>query len=162
MGGDMGQSLWAMTCVPWTSGEQCFSVVTLDPLGLCVNPVSSQCAWTQTSGSLFGFGNKSVANFPSGATMFTSVSAVSCSPPLTGYVIPFHPFPPPGVGVMPDNFAGLPCQGVPNTLHDTIGTPINSTITDESNNLTATFSPVSEIVQACFDGTCWITYQASN
>jgi hypothetical protein len=160
-GGDMGQTLWAMMCAPWGSGNQCWSVVTPDPLGLCLNPASSQCAWTQASGSLFGIGHGSVANFPPGVSMSTSVSAVSCSPPV-GYVIGLHPFPPPNVGIVPDQFAGFPCQGLSNTLHDTIGGPIISTTTDESTNLTPALNPVSEIIQACFDGTCWITYQASD
>lgn len=79
VGGEFARRLWVIGCVPWASSAvECFSTVTQDPFGLCVNPAASQCAWQQVSGSLLGLGNGSAANFPPGVTVATTTAAVSC------------------------------------------------------------------------------------
>jgi hypothetical protein len=164
LGGESNRTLWVMGCLPWVSGApgQCFGVVEPDLFGLCSDPDSSQCAWQEVSGSLLGYGLGSVATFPPGITMSTSVAAAACSPPPS-YVIPYTPFPPPGVGKSPSPFAAIQCPAPGgNPIQDTNGLPDSSSLTLESNNLTPAWAPASNIIQSCMEGACWITYNASN
>jgi hypothetical protein len=159
MGGESLHTVWAMSCVPWAPG-QCWTAVGPDALGLCPTPTS--CAWQQVSGTLLGYGLGSVATFPAGVNMVTSVAAVACTPP-SSYVIPYHPFPPASVGFMPDPFAGFQCPPPGgNPIHDTNGSVVSTFATLEENNLSPTVAPASALIQACMEGTCWITYTASD
>jgi len=165
MGGESNQNVWVVGCVPWVSGSfQCFGHVTPDELGLCLNAASSQCSWQGVSGSLLGFANGSTATFPPGVTMVTTVAAVSCAPPAS-YVIPFHPFPVPGMGFSPSSDDTNPCPAPWYPASNT-GPPVSfgppAAHTLETNNLTPQIAPPSEIIQACFDGTCWYNYVASD
>jgi hypothetical protein len=163
IGGESNQTVWAKACVPWASGSiECFGTVAPDTLGLCLN-APSQCSWQGVSGSLLGYGGGSAATFPPGVTMVTSVATVSCSPPAS-YVIPFHPFPPSGFGFSPSPNASITC---PTPWYPALNTGPPTSVsgpgtTVESNNLTPEIAPPASIIQACFDGTCWFNYLASN
>ena len=161
-GGESNQALWIMSCLPWVQGApgQCWSVSTPDVLGLCWDPASSQCNWQQVSGSLIGYGNGSIATFPPGVSMTTSVAAVACSPP-SSYVIPFQPYPPASIQVNPTPLAAIQCPP-PAAVQTASGPVISAFGTTETNNLSPAFTPASANIQACFEGTCWITYNASD
>jgi hypothetical protein len=163
--GEANQNVWVKGCVPWASGSfQCFGHVAPDTLGLCLNAASSQCSWQGVSGSLLGEGNTSTATFPPGVTMVTTLATVSCTPPAS-YVIPFHPFPVAGMGFNPSSDASLPCPA-PWFPASNTGSPATfgpgPGFTLETNNLIPQIAPASEIIQACFDGTCWYNYVASD
>ena len=161
-GGESNQMLWVMACPPWGEGP-CWSVATPDVLGLCWDPTSSQCSWQWATGSLLGMGNSSVENFPPGVTMYTGIAAAACSPP-SSYVPGFTPFPPPGWDFIPMSSPALACPA-PSTANApsySNGGPLSDFTTGESNNLTPNFDPASALVQACVEGTCWITYCASD
>jgi hypothetical protein len=156
IGGETNQMVWVMACVPWAPGE-CWSTVAPDVLGLCWVPASSQCAWQTVSGSLLGFGNGSAATFPANVNMLTSVAASACFPP-SSYVIGYHPFPPPGVGIMPYSLAAFQCPPPAVPIQNTNGSWLSTFTTLETNNL----NPAPANVQSCFEGTCWIQYTASD
>jgi hypothetical protein len=160
LGGEFKQNVFVIGCWPWASSSvQCNSVVTPDTLGLCWNP-ASQCAWQQVSGSLLGLGNGSAATFPPGVTMVTSIAAASCVPPPS-YVNPFHPFPLPGLGISPSGFSSIFCPA-PGAVDYNTGPVLNAFGTFETNNLTPDVSPASSNIMACFEGTCWFSYAASD
>jgi hypothetical protein len=161
-GGAANQSLWVMACLPWVSGApgKCWSAVAPDVLGLCWDPASGQCSWQNASGSILGYGGGSTVQFPTGVTMFTSVVATACNPPAS-YVPPFHPFPPPGIEFMPSALSPLQCPA-PSGFNNSNGGPVGTAVTVEMNNLTPAVSSPSSLVQACDEGTCWITYSASD
>lgn len=163
-GGEANGVLWAASCLPWASG-QCWSVVGPDTLGLCPNALTS-CPWQQVSGSLFGIGNKSNAAFPSGVTMATTIVATACFPP-SSYIIGYTPFPPAGTGMIAYNLAALQCaqqqSGLGNPIVNTVQPVVqNLSGTDESNNLIPQITPASSLIEACMEGTCWLTYLASD
>ncbi len=154
-GGGSNHLLWAAACLPWAS--ECFNVVANDVLGLCWNP---SCGWGVVSGSLLGYGSGSAATFPPGVTMATTVSSVACSPSSPN-VIPFHPFPPPLAGLIPDALAPTECPQ-PSSIFWNGGPTINAAGTIETNNLTPAIPVPAQNVQYCFQGTCWVTYTASD
>jgi hypothetical protein len=135
-------------------------------LGLCWDPSSSECNWQQVSGSLYGYGNGSTAIVAPGVMMYTQVAAVACSPPPS-YAIPFHPFPTPGMDIDPVSFAAVQCPPPSGEPYGTGGTS-GVTVTGEMNNLTPSRGPDNPIplvgnpIPACFEGTCWIWYYASD
>jgi hypothetical protein len=155
----LGQLLWTMACVPWVIGApQCFGVVAPDELGLCWDPSSNQCAWQTLSGSLLGYGGASHANFSPGVTMVTTVVATACTQPFPAPFGLVHPWPAVVVSMPPPTPLQCPWPGSPTYYVQAI----SAVETGEMNNLTPTLSPASEVVGPCLNGTCWITYTASD
>ncbi len=179
--------LTLLGCFPWAvpqGAPSCLtSVVVPDFTGLCSDPATSSCQWTQITGSLFGYGSASTAVFPSGTVMATEVAATACVP-IPPYSLGYTP--PPSftdLGIFPVNFLGFtlpPFGGPPCTASLTSYVPPpyttgwtkdalaagSSGATGESNNLTPpqdpTAIPQPPIIPACFAGSCWIDYRSTN
>jgi hypothetical protein len=178
-------------CFAWAVAQgapSCLtSIVVPDFMGLCSDPATSNCQWTEITGSLFGYGNASTAVFPSGTTMATEVAATACVP-IPPYALGFTP--PPaftGLGIFPVNsvgfslapFGGPPCTGSFSAYiappYSTGWTQDASLTTDaagfkgstgETNNLNPPkcrrCTPQPPITPACFAGSCWIDYRSTN
>lgn len=172
-------------CFPWAvpqGAPSCLtSVVVSDFTGLCSDPATSSCQWTEITGSLIGFGNASTAVFPSGTVMETEVAATACVP-IPPYSLSFTP--PPSftdLGIFPVNlagqtlppFGGPPCTGSftsyippPYSTGWTQDVAGSFGSTGETNNLNPPQCPQCipqpPIVPACFAGSCWIDYLSTN
>jgi len=178
-------------CFPWAvpqGAPSCLtSVVAPDFTGLCPDPSTSNCQWTEVTGGLVGIGNASTAVFPAGTTMATEVASTGCVP-IPPYALGYTPppaftdlgiFPVTFFGATLPPFGGPPCTGsYVNYISPpyTNGWTQDATMTTdaagftgatgETNNLNPPQDPQAKpqppITPACFAGSCWIDYTSSN